>query len=445
MKKEEKENSYPPAPAFLRISYPRLSAFICGLFLFFLAGCQQPKEIKQANRAVEDYFNGDLPRAIQKLRPLSLKTDENYVLNNLRLGSVALTAYELDEAEAAFGRAWEVINAGGVNSGGRSVAAVWIDEKLKIWKGEPYERALASFDLGVVYYMRRDYNNARAALENTLFKLREYADPKDEKKGYAEQESTFVLAHIMLGRCWQRLGRQDLAEATFADARRLQSRLGNLTDPATHAQSNVLLIVDFGYGPRKTTDYDGAIIAFAPTPNTAGEIPRPRVIVDNAEYPLDHLTEPTIDTVAMAQDRRWQSIDTIRTVKTTIGTGMITAGAGYGIYKGANNDFRAEDAAIMAGLIATGALLKAGSHADTRHWEMAPRTVFLLPLKLSPGKHDITVTFPNASNLQQSWRGLIAPEQGEAAYYYRMNRWWPGPFEWPPTPIELPAQSPRRE
>jgi hypothetical protein len=58
-----------------------------------------------------------------------------------------------------------VINAGGVNSGGRAVAAVWINEKLKIWKGEPYERAMASFYLGLVYYIRHDYGNARAAFE----------------------------------------------------------------------------------------------------------------------------------------------------------------------------------------------------------------------------------------------------------------------------------------
>ncbi len=415
------------------------SVFICAICVPFSAGCQQNKTAKQGGRAVEDYFNGDFSRAIQKLEPLSRKTDENYVLNNLRLGSATLTAYELDESEAAFLRAWEVINAGGVNSGGRAVAAVWIDEKLKIWKGEPYERAMASFYLGLVYMMRSDYNNARASFENALFKLRDYADEKDEKKGYAEQESTFVLAHIMLGRCQLKLGREDLAQQAFDDARRLNPNLSRLADVSLHAQSNVLLVVDFGYGPKKVTDYDGAIVGFAPTPQTAGRLPIPRVFVDQFEYRLDGIGEPTIDTVAMAQDRRWQSIDTIRTVKTTVGTGLIAAGAGYGVYKGAKGDFELQDAAIVAGLIATGALLKAGSQADVRQWEMAPRTVYVLPLKLSPGKHDVTVSFPDAGALQQSWRGLIVPEQGDVTYYYRMNRWWPGPFEWPPVPVQIAA------
>ncbi len=417
------------------ISYLRLSTLIWGLLI--LAGCQQSKSFKQGESAVRYYFDGDFPRAIRKLEPLSQKTDENYVLNNLRLGSAALTAYELDEAEAAFLRAWEVINAGGVNSGGRAVAAVWIDEKLKIWKGEPYERALASFYLGLTYYMRQDYNNARGAFENALFKLRDYANPDKDRSDYSQQESTFVLAHLMLGRCQLRLGREDLAQQAFDDAKRLQPRLSGLAEPAIHAESNVLLVVDFGYGPRKVTDYDGAIVGFAPTPNTAGYLPKARVIVNQFDYAIDGLNEPTLDTIAMAQDRRWQSIDTIRTVKTTVGTGLIAAGAGYGIYRGAKGDFEAQDAAIVGGLIAAGALLKVTSQADVRQWEMVPRSIYLLPLKLPPGTHDITVSFPEMNGLHQSWRGLVVPPTGESTYYMRMNRWWPGPFSWPPARVQI--------
>ncbi|GIW75082.1 MAG: hypothetical protein KatS3mg104_0145 [Phycisphaerae bacterium] len=402
------------------------------ILLVSVIGCQNNKSIKQSTSAVRDYFDGDFARAMQKLQNLAQTTDENYVLNNLRLGSVALTSYELNESENAFLRAWEVINAGGVNSGARSVAAVWIDEKLKIWKGEPYERALASFYLGLVYYIQRDYNNARAAFENALFKLRDYADPEKKSNDYTEQESTFVLAHLMLGRTYLRLGRDDLARESFEKARQLQPRLARLAEPSVHTDSNVLLVVDFGYGPKKVTDYDGTIVGFAPTPESAGRLPTPRVIVDGQDYPLGSLGEPTIDTLVMALDRRWQSIDTIRTVKTTVGTGLIAAGAGYGVYKGAKGNFDVQDAAIVAGLIATGAILKATSQADTRQWEMVPRTVYLLPLRLPPGRHDITVQFPEMSHLQQQWMGLVASDREEYTYYMRMNRWWPGPWYWPP-------------
>jgi len=412
-------------------SYLRVSACICGLFLS--AGCQTPKETKEAHRAVGDYFAGDFPRAIQRLEPLSKKTDENYVLNNLRLGSASLVSYDLDDAESAFLRAWEVINAGGVNSGSRAVAATWVSEKLKIWKGEPYERALASFYLGLVYDMRGDLDNARAAYENALFKLRDYASDKQQKKeDFSQQESTFVLAYIMLGRAWQRLGRDDLAQQQFDEAIKLQPQIAPLADANLWRRSNVLLAVDYGYGPKMiTTDYGDSVVGFRPLPHEAGPIPLPSVTVDNKLYPLGAANQPTIDTLAMAQDRRWQSIDTIRTVKNVVGTGMMVGGAGYGLYKLGEGNFNGTDAAIAGGLLAAGALLQASSHADVRQWEMVPRSVFLLPLSLPPGQHTITVFFPQ-TGLQQTWQALPVPQHGDAIFYFRMNRYWPGPFIFAP-------------
>jgi hypothetical protein len=413
-------------------SYLRSSAVLFGSLL--ILGCHSDKTEKLGRRGVQDYLSGNYAGATRQLTPLGEKTDENYVLNNLRLGSAALAGYDLATAESAFLKAWEVINAGGVNSGGRSVAAVLVDEKLKIWKGEPYERALASFDLGLVYLMRNDFNNARAAFENALFKLRDYADPKDNKKNFTEQESTFVLAHILLGRCWQRLGRDDLARKAFDESNHLRPDLAPLADYARQAGTNVLLVVEYGFGPRKYEDFDGTVVAFSPTPQTAGRVPEPRVTVDGRNYALNGADRPTIDTVAMAADRRWQSIDTIRVSKDVIGTGLIAGGAGYGLYRMNQDRVRPEDVAIAGGLIAVGALLRASSNVDLRQWEMTPRTVFLLPLTLSPGKHDVTVDFP-AVGVSQTWRELAVPERGDATFYFRMNRWYPGPFTWPPAPL----------
>ena len=77
-------------------------------------------------------------------------------------------------------------------------------------------------------------------------------------------------------------------------------------------------------------------------------------------------------------------------------------------------------------------LLKASSQADTRTWEMLPRTSFVIPLTLPPGKHDITVDFPEARGQFQTWRNLEAPATGDATYYFRMGSYNQGPFTWPP-------------
>jgi tetratricopeptide (TPR) repeat protein len=409
------------------------------LTAYSVCGSAPSREQREVHEAVGDYFAGDYAQAQDRLRPLAKKPDENFVLNNVRLGSAALVNYDLDEAESAFLRAYEVINSVGVNDGGRSLGAVLVDEKIKIWKGEPFERAMANFYLGVIYYIRHDYNNARASFENALFKLHEYDDEKDKKKNEAV-ESNFLVATIMLGRCWQRLGRDDLARANFDFVKQHDPSLAPLADFDRQAQSNLLLVVDFGYGPQKITNSDGSIVGFGPTPMEAGRIPEPRVTIDGHGVDLDSFNRPTIDLLAMAQDRKWQSIDTIRTVKSVLGTGLLIAGGIEGV-RGVNGHGSAQrrDLTAAAALAGAGLLLKATSQADVRQWEMLPRTVFLLPLKAEPGLHDITVEFPNARGLRQTWRDIVVPNQGEATYYFRMQRWNPGPFIWPPPAL---AQAP---
>jgi hypothetical protein len=114
-------------------------------------------------------------------------------------------------------------------------------------------------------------------------------------------------------------------------------------------------------------------------------------------------------------------------VKSAVGTGLIAAGA-----IDASTDRRHRRLGTDLALIGAGALLKATSQADVRQWETLPRTVFLVPLKLSPGKHDITVRFPSVPGLAQSWRDLVAPAEGDATYYYHVQPYNAGPFYWPP-------------
>ena len=128
----------------------------------------------------------------------------------------------------------------------------------------------------------------------------------------------------------------------------------------------------------------------------------------------------------LAQDRRWQSLDTIRTVKSALGTGLMIGGVAYGTQHNSRPEIAL--AAILGGM-----LLKATSQADVRHWEMLPRTTYVIPLTLSPGRHDIRVAFPDLPGVRQEWRGMVAPPGGEeATYYFRMQRYKTGPYHWPP-------------
>ena len=408
---------------------PRILA---SLFLAAVTGCANQDQV-DAQNAVTAYHYGAYAEAQRLLIPIAKKTNEDFALNNCRLGSSSLAMYDLLQSQSAFLQAYEVLNSFGVNNGGRTAGAILVDEKIKIWRGEPFERAMANYYLGLTYYMQGDYNNARGAFENALFKLRDYqtddanADPKADK--YREVESTFALGQYLLARCYQRIGDDQLATANFQKLTKLRPELAPMADIDRNRVSNVLLVIDYGQGPHKATNGDGSIVGFLPTPREAGPIPEPFLSIDGRGIDTRGLDAPLVDLVSLAQDRRWQSIDTIRTIKSVVGTGLIAAGA----YEGLSGN-RPQNAEIGLGLIAAGLLLKASSQADTRVWEMLPRATFAIPLTLPPGTHDITVNF--AGWISQTWHGLVVPATGEATYYFRVQQTpAAGAYTWPPATL----------
>lgn len=427
-----------------RIGHPlRWTSLMCGGLIALASGCGPTAGERAVAEATRFYHAGSFRNAARAIEPIASKPDENFALYNAILGSIYIADQRIDDAERVFLNAYEVMNSVGANAGGRSLGAVLIDEKMKVWKGEPFERAMANFYLGMTYYARADYDNARAAFENALFRLRDYDDGKDQRKS-EETESNFALATIMLGRCWQRLGRDDLANPCFAKAAELQGYLSALANPELHRRSNLLLVVDYGYGPRRTSDFATSQLAFGPTPAMVGPIPQPRVFVNNRPYDLRGADVPTVDLLALAQDRRWQSIDTIRVTKSTIGTGLLGAGAVMGAKGALGSGARQRtDLMVAAGLLAAGALLKATSQTDLREWTTLPRTTFVLPLELPPGRHDITVEMPDG--VRQIWLGLPVPDAGrEQAYYMRLQRFVSGPFYWsPPSTTQPPTPTTR--
>lgn len=414
---------------------PSLASLLAGVLLTFaVAGCQNAVE-QQAQLGVMAYQSGEFLAARSTFDPLARQTDGDFVLNNERLGSSDLAAQQYDEAQIAFQRAYEVLNSVGVNNGGRSLGASIVDEKLKVFKGEPYERAMCNFYLGVTYYLQHDYHNARACFENALFKLKDYTDA-DKPDQFTEVSSSFALGYVMLGRCYQRLGESGKAADAFSQAVKLRPDLAALCNPVVNVDSNVLLVIDWGYGPHKVAAGDGSFVGIRPTPEQAGPIYLPMIYVDGVAQPTNELSRPSVDLLALAQDRRWQSIDTIRVLKSVIGEGMIAAGA-IDASRG-----RRGDPWLDAGLIAGGLLLKASSNPDLRHWEMLPRTIFLIPLKLTPGPHNITVQFAGGS--QQTWQNVPAPAQGDNTLFFHLSGYSPTVLTWPPAqapPLPPPPSS----
>ncbi len=366
---------------------PRIAASLLALSLAAATGCQQtPHEVVNA---IQNYDVGNFAAAEAQLRPTITTKNEDYVLNNCRYGSAAIAAGDLPSAENAFYAAYEVMNATHVNDSGRTTGAAVFWEGVKVWTGEPFERAMAHYYLGLTFLIKHDYENARAAFQNSLFKLRAYANV-DDPKHYEAAESNFALGYFGLGFCYSRLHRPDLAQANYDLAVKNDPRLNGVVREVENPAVNTLVFIDYGAGPRRAPKgWYNEESAFGPTPAEAGPIGPAELIVDGNVVNNPGLTYHMVDTLAMAQEQRWQDIDTIRKTKAVIGTGAMAAGAGVAGYGASRHDTGTALAGL--GIMALGAALAASSQADLRYWETLPRTVYILPAALPPGQHEILV------------------------------------------------------
>ena len=198
------------------------------------------------------------------------------------------------------------------------------------------------------------------------------------------------MGYFGLGLCYARLGRPDLAAANFQLAEKNDPRLVGVIRDAQDPKANTLVFVDYGTGPRRAPKgWYNEESAFGPTPAEAGPIGPVDLLVDG--QPATHTGEAyhMVDTLAMAQEQRWQDIDTIRKTKAVIGTGAMAAGAGVTAYGAQRHDTGTALAGL--GVMALGAALAASSQADVRYWETLPRTVYVVPASLAPGKHELLV------------------------------------------------------
>ena len=386
-----------------------------------LVGCNETP--KAARNAFADYQVGSYAAAAAQIRPLAHKKDENYVLNNCRLGSADLAAGDLDEAQQSFMNAYNVLNATGVNDPGRQLGAAVVWEGVKVWKGEPFEQAMAHYYLGLIFMLKGDYENSRAAFQNSLFKVHEYAG-KDDFKHYQMVESNFALGYFGLGFSYLRLHQPDKAQASFDRAAQINPALKTLIAQVQQPGVNTLIFVDDGHGPNKAAKgwYNEQSV-FGPTPAEVGPIPQVTAFADGHAITSPQILYSTVDTLAMAQERRWQDIDTLRETKAVVGTGAMAAGTGMMAY-GASND---NSGLAWAGLGTTllGAALAASSQADTRSWGMLPRTVYIIPVDVTPGPHVFTVQSGDGSQsapLETTIPAYDPAHPRDNIFYFRLIR-----------------------
>jgi tetratricopeptide (TPR) repeat protein len=391
MARHEKNNIIPVAGTPICARLPRIALAAGAVILSAcMAACSDSG--LRVREATELYYSGQYRQAAAVMAPLIKKPNRDFVLNNCRYGSCALAAGNLNHAQQAFLTAYRIMNSVNVNTGSRVLGAVVLYDGLKVWKGQPFERAMAHYYLGLIFLIKGEYQNARAAFQNSLFRLRKYSNPNvsmPPAQRFARTDSNFTLGYFGLGLCYLKLGHPHLARANFERAQSLDPDLAPVIAKIDDPRTNALIFVDYGHGPRRRpAGMYGQQTVFTPAPWQVGP-PPPLIVWDNQHRVRGVQQSAMANLLALAQEKRWLTMDTIREAKAVVGTGLMAGGLAASEYGAYNRDQTVALAGLGASLL--GAAIAASSQADTRYWQMLPRTVYVAPFHLRKGPNVIRV------------------------------------------------------
>ncbi|MFK7961035.1 MAG: hypothetical protein AB8G96_10970 [Phycisphaerales bacterium] len=389
-----------------------------------LAGCQTPA--RRNLGAVRAYYDHDFPAARALLRPSAMESrGEDILLDNLRLGVASLADGDLAEAERSLGTSFDLLSTAGLNAD-RTTASVWVNEGVRIWKGEPFEQALGYYWTSVLYAVKGDWENARAAIVNASFRLADFGEGMSKEDlarraaddddyldgGYTPVENELALARLLQGVATDLSGTNGASDSFDAAAAQLP-RLAPVVETLRRRDYDTLLIVDYGKGPTKR--------AYGPDDSLAGFVAQDRGPAElrvrtggmggdggsgngsgsgggsgsGSGSESDARFPSALNVNALAEDYRWNNLEDVRKAKSFFGRALTDVGAAVAFSRGSNNE---ERAAVGAGMVIAGLLLRSGAAADERHMEFAPQHVFIAPLRLGDRRTlDVSVETPDGT------------------------------------------------
>ena len=133
-----------------------------------------------------------VPELAPLFERLYIEGERNATLNLQRIGLAALALNRIDIAEKALdAAAFRIDLIYADNPEAQKAKSLWTAEKVKDFKGEPYERVMSYFYRGLAYAAKNDFQNARA-----MFKQADYQDTVAEAEQYA---GDFALMPYMAG------------------------------------------------------------------------------------------------------------------------------------------------------------------------------------------------------------------------------------------------------
>jgi tetratricopeptide (TPR) repeat protein len=305
------------------------------------------------------------------------------VLWQYRVGLTSLRRGDYEEAKRQLDEA--ITRIGGIytsDAAAKKARSYFHQEAKKTFIGEPYERVMAYYYRGLLYWRDGEVDNARAC-----FRSAQLQDADTENHEYA---ADYVLLDYLDGFATVKLG----GEAADELGRAQKNARGGSQPPPYYKKGNVAVFLEFGKGPRKyATGSHAEQLRFGEQPSPVRSA---NLRLASQEFPL----VPYDDLQWQATTRGGRVMDHILANKAvfkdaTGGAAMAAAATSVGLMH-----HRQGEAALIAGGVAVVAgLLSATTtpEADIRAWEGLPRYLSFAALELPPGTHSLAVDFRDAS------------------------------------------------
>jgi len=366
------------------LSLRRILAAVFALGLLGLMGCATQPERPALRLTGDPIIDGNAHRAAAPV--------QDHVLWDYRIAASALHAGQPEEAKLHLDTALPLI--GGIlanDADAKKARSLFSAESTKTFIGEPYERVMAYYYRGLLYWRDSQPDNARACYRS--------AQLIDSDAETAEYKCDYVLLDYLDGFVSAKLS----ADGSDAFAR-AQANAKQLKLPAYDPKANVLIFAEYGTGPRKYGGGEyGEQLKFFVKNSTAHAA---TLSVNGQTVSL-----PAYDDLNFqATTRGGRVMDYILGGKAVFKRTTNTVGdvALVGAFIAANNGSRDGDRAALAlgaiGLIGKIASAATTPRADIRMWDNLPQRLSFAALRLAPGDYPAILEFQDAAG--KTLRGL---------------------------------------
>jgi len=297
----------------------------------------------------------------------------------MRRGQFADAKPLLDDALVTLGGIY------GPDKAAKRARSYFSPEARKTFIGEPYERVMAYYYRGILYWFDGELDNARAC-----FRSAQIMDGDAENKSYA---SDYVLLDYLDGLATARLG------GDGSDALKRAEAEARMTKPTAYdLEANVLFFVEFGNGPLKyATGQYGEELRFRPGYSAVRSVQIKVAGQTVRAESYDDLTFQATTRGGRVMDHVLANKAVFKTATDTAGNAAIISGA---ILAGQQDRHSVADE-VGVGLLAAGVITEIFSAAttpaaDTRAWDNLPQYLSFASTRLRAGAHTVTVEFLDA-------------------------------------------------